>query len=93
MLREFKEVGKAVIVDASGKTVRQLVEFYTKNGRTYFKHPTEALTYCYKKQAIAACKSMGWPLDRVMMGRNMVSSFWFIRNDFRDNYALACWEV
>jgi hypothetical protein len=93
MLREFEEQGMAVYLDEKGNVIRQLVSFYTKRGKTYFKNPSMALTYCYKKEAMSACKSMGWPLDRVTRGRNMVSSFWFIRHDFRDNYALACWEI
>lgn len=93
MLREFDN-GMAVTLDGAGNVLRQLVSFKIGlKGRTYFSNPKVALMYAYKKEAVAACKAMGWPLDRVCRGENLASSFWFIRNDYRDKYALACWDV
>ena len=93
MIREFDN-GMAVIQDASGDVLRQLVKFSrTKRGHTVFAQPGLALVFAYKKDAVTACRSMHWPQDRIERGENLASSFCFIRYDFRDNYALAVWEV
>jgi len=92
LFREF-DGGQAVVVDGNGKMLRQLVKFKTtKSGKTLFAKPRLALTFDYKKQAVNACKSMHWPVDHITHGRDIVSGFWFVRYDFRSEYALACWD-
>ncbi len=91
LFREF-DTGQAVVLDSDGHVLRQLVKFQRKNGRTRFDLPV-ACIYQYKKEAVAACRSMGFPLDHVVSGENLASSFWFVQYDFRSDYAIACWDV
>ena len=95
MIREFPEQGMAVIIDQNNNEVlRQLVQFKKGyKGRTVFTQPELVLTYQYKKDAINACRKMGFPLDHVVCGENIIGQFWFIQYDFRYNYAIACWEA
>lgn len=86
--------GRAVVLDDSGVVLRQLVTFVrTQSGKTSFgENYWCALTYPSRKLAVAACRAMHWPQDRIEKGRSLTSDFWFIRNDFRDKYALAAWD-
>ena len=86
--------GRAVVLDDDGTVLRQLVSFSrTKTGKTSFSENYWcALTYPSRKLAVAACRSMHWPQDHIEKGRSLMGDFWFVRNDFRDHYALAAWE-
>ena len=88
------ESGRAVVLDDSGNVLRQLVSFSrTPSGKTSFgENYWCALTYPSRKLAMAACLSMHWPQTHIEKGRSLSSYFWFIRNDFRDKYALAAWD-
>ena len=93
MLKTFDD-GRAVVLDGNGNVLRQLVAFErTRSGKTKFAVYFAPLVYPTKKAATQAARQMGWPLDRVERGRALLGDFWFIRNDFRDQYALACWDA
>lgn len=86
--------GRAVVLDDAGNVLRQLVSFSrTQSGKTLFgDNYWCALTYPSRSIAVAACKSMHWPQTHIEKGRSLMGDFWFIRNDFRDKYALAAWD-
>lgn len=93
LFREFSD-GRAVVLDAEGKVLWQLVRFARlPSGKTKFACHFAPLIYATKKEATAAARSMGFPLDHVERGRSLIGRFWFVRYDFRGQYALACWDA
>ena len=90
MIKEFGD--RAVVVDDNGVMIRQLKSpNVSEKGK--WKSVADFLSYCTKKEATQAAKTMGFTANCVeQINAPMGFKPWVIKYDPRMNYYLACWE-
>ena len=93
LFKEFPEHNRAVVLNAEGETLWQLVKpVITKRGR--WSTVEDVLAFPTKKEAQKRARLMGMPLNHVEQIKAPMGFMpWAIRYDFRSDYYIACWEM